>query len=81
MIEFDVNHVTKAIFSMAILGRFFFTSERNFKDRINPTKQMPTVSTKDKNNFVYETACSNSEAVYFVESQRFFKISIENCDC
>ena len=44
--------------------------------------------TDDKNNIVYETDCSNCEAVHFGESKGSLKLhsdehkrSVRNCDC
>ena len=51
-------------------------------------KPQDRVTTKDKNKIVYETGCSNCEAVYFDESKRSWKLrsneherSVRNCDC
>ena len=51
-------------------------------------KPKDQVATEDKNNIVYETDCSNCEAVYFGESKRSLKSrsnehkrSVRNCDC
>ena len=51
-------------------------------------KRKDRVATGDKNNIVYETDCSNCQAVYFGESKRSLKSrsdehkrSVRNCDC
>ena len=51
-------------------------------------KYKDRVATEDKNNILYEIDCSNRQAVYFDESKRSLKssldehkISVRNCDC
>ena len=51
-------------------------------------KPKSRVATEDKNNIVYEIDCTNSETVYFSESERSLKLrsdehkrSIRNCNC
>ena len=51
-------------------------------------KPKDQVAREDKNNIVYEIGCSNCQAVYFGESNRYLKSrsdehkrSVRNCDC
>ena len=63
----------------------FYTEKTFVKSFVN---QKDSVATEDKNNVVYETDCSNCQAVYFSESKGSLKShsgehkrSIRNCDC
>ena len=75
----------RRILSSHKLRLTFYTEMTLRKLLCKPKDRVPT---EDKNNIVYETDCSNCQAVYFGESKRSLKsrsdepkISVRNCDC